>query len=57
MVLEVITEQDIAKRSYWMEEITRLSGNFGVDSERVEQEIREEIRATGLPSLMAHLRL
>ncbi|MBE2234518.1 MAG: HindIII family type II restriction endonuclease [Anaerolinea sp.] len=57
MVLEVITEQDIAKRSYWMEEITRLSGNFGVDSERVEQEIREEIRATGLPSLIAHLRL
>jgi type II restriction enzyme len=53
----VITQEDIAKRAYWIEEIIRLSGNFGVDSERVEQEIAQEIQANGMVPLIGHLRL
>ncbi len=33
MDLTVITEQEIASRRYWIDEISRLSGNFGVDSD------------------------
>lgn len=52
-----ITQDDIMKRAYWIEEIIRLSGNFGVDSERVEQEIAQEIQANGMVPLIGHLRL
>ncbi len=57
MNLTIITEQDIARRRYWIDEISRLSGNFGVDSDRVEQEISQEIETDGIAALIAHLRL
>lgn len=57
MALTVVTDDDIARRSYWIEEISRLSGNFGVDSVRVEQEIAQEIRSAGITPLLGHLRL
>ena len=44
-------------RSYWIEEISRLSGNFGVDAGRVEQGLSREIRRDGVSALLGHLRL
>lgn len=57
MITRLITEQQIEKRKYWIEEISRLSGNFGVDAERVEQEVSHEIETEGIESLLGHLRL
>ncbi len=57
MDLTVITEQEIASRRHWIDEISRLSGNFGVDSDRLEQEFAQEIETKGTASLIGHLRL
>jgi hypothetical protein len=57
MKLELLTKNQIAKREYWIEEISKISGNFGKDSEKVEQEIQKEIEDDGLDSLLGHLRL
>lgn len=57
MTLTVLTERDIDRRQYWIDEISRLSGAFGVDSERVEQEIAQEIERMGVASLLGHIRL
>lgn len=53
----VVTDREIAKRRYWIEKISRLTGGFGVDSERVEQEIALEIATGGMAVLIGHLRL
>jgi type II restriction enzyme len=55
--LEIISKYQIEKRNYWIEEISRLSGNFGVDADKIEQEITEEIQQEGIHSLLGHLRL
>jgi type II restriction enzyme len=55
--IEVITKYQKDKRNYWIEEISRLSGNFGVDAEKIEHEITEEIKQDGIHSLLGHLRL
>jgi hypothetical protein len=55
--LLVVKKQDIEHRAYWINEISRLSGNFGVDADRVEQEISQEIKSKGIAPLLAHLRL
>lgn len=57
MANEIITKYQLDKRNYWIDEISRLSGNFGVDAEKVEKEISEEIRCDGIDSLLGHLRL
>lgn len=46
MANEIITKYQLDKRNYWIDEISRLSGSFGVDAEKVEQEISEEICKT-----------
>ena len=57
MELTVITTLNKDRRSYWIEEISRLSGDFGVDSDRIQQEISEEIKRDGITPLLGHLRL
>lgn len=57
MSFEIITQRQVEKRTYWLDEIIRLSGNFGIDSQRLEREIDEEIKTEGLDSLLGHLRL
>ena len=57
MKLTVITSEDIDRRSYWIQEISRPSGDFGVDADRVEREISEEIGQDGIVPLLGHLRL
>ena len=57
MNLTVITAQDTSRRSNWIDQISRLSGDFGVDSDRVEREIAEEVSEDGIAPLLGHLRL
>ena len=53
----IIGEAAITRRAYWVEEIRKLSGNFGDDSDRLEKELSEEIKKHGIPVLVDHLRL
>ena len=57
MDLTVVTKQNAASREYWIAEISRLSGDFGVDADRVEQEMSDEIQRDGIAPLLGHLRL
>lgn len=55
--MEIITEEQVENRKYWIDNLSRLSGNFGVDAKRIEQELRQEIQDYGIVSLLGHLRL
>ena len=55
--MEIITEEQVENRKDWIDNISRLSGNFGVDAERIEQELRREVQDYGIVSLLGHLRL
>lgn len=57
MRLTIVSDQDVVKRTYWIDKISRLSGDFGVDSDRVEREIAQEIHTGGIAPLLGHLRL
>jgi uncharacterized protein (DUF2267 family) len=57
MNIEVITQEQIDSRSHWINEISRLSGNFGMNAEKVEDEISREIQSKGIDALLGHLRL
>ncbi|MFP4133629.1 MAG: HindIII family type II restriction endonuclease [Halothece sp.] len=57
MNFEIITDYQREKRNYWINEISHLSGNFGEDSQKVEQEIAQEIQSDGIETLLGHLRL
>lgn len=54
---KIISEKAIKTRTFWIEEIRKLSGNFGVDSERLEKELELEIKKAGIQTLVNHLRL
>lgn len=57
MDTRILTKAELEQRTYWVDEISRLRGDFGVDADRVEQEISKEIRDKGIASLLGHLRL
>ena len=57
MGIMLITEEQVEIRKYWIEEIGRLSGDFGIDAERVERQLSREIQVSGIHSLLGHLRL
>lgn len=57
MSLHYISAQQIETRNYWVNEISKLSGDFGVDTEKVKQELTQEIKKSGMDSLLGHLRL
>ena len=57
MDFEIVTDYQREKRNYWINEISHLSGNFGEDSQKVEQEIAQEIESDGREALLGHLRL
>lgn len=47
----------VKRRAYWVQEIRKLSGNFGADTDRLEKELRQEIKKSGATALIDHLRL
>ncbi len=54
---KIISEISIKRREYWIEEIRKLSGDFGSDTEKLESELEKEIKKNGIISLIDHLRL
>lgn len=54
---EIISEKAVTRRAYWVEEIRKISGHFGDDSEKVEREISKEITDFGNAVVLDHLRL
>ena len=55
--MEVISKAAIQRREYWIEEIKKICENFGVNSERLGNELSAEIKREGAGSLIDHLRL
>jgi len=52
-----ITDDTIARRKYWIQEIVKLSGSFGADATRAEAELNTEYARDGEQCLLDHLRL
>lgn len=55
--MKIIKKTAIQRREYWVEEIRKVSGSFGDNSERLEAELSEEIKNQGVNALIEHLRL
>jgi len=53
----IISDRAIKRRKYWVNEIMKLSGNFGDDYEKLEAELTAEIKQNGIAALIDHLRL
>jgi hypothetical protein len=54
---KIISAKAIKTRQYWIEEIRKLSLNFGNNTDKLEKELEAEIKKNGVPSLIDHLRL
>lgn len=54
---KIISKEAIKRRKYWVDEIRKLSGNFGDDSDRLETELTAEIKKHKSQVLIDHLRL
>lgn len=54
---KVISDRAIKRRTYWVNEIKKLSGNFGDDYDRLATELTEEVNKNGITALIDHLRL
>lgn len=54
---KIISDKTIIRRKYWIDEIRKLSGNFGADTDKVEKELEAEIKKNGVVALIDHLRL
>jgi type II restriction enzyme len=57
MSTPIISQAAIARRNYWIGEIVQISGNFGIDSTRVQAELSDEIQRDGSSAIIDHLRL
>ena len=55
--MSFLTEQTVRRRSLWISEIRKLSGDFVADSNRLETDLAEEFRTGGIPAICDHLRL
>ena len=50
-------KEAIKRRAYWVAELEKLSGSFGVDSAKMIAELRAEITKDGIDALADHLRV
>lgn len=53
--ISMISRSASKRRAYWVEEITKLSGKFGDDSNRLEGELSREVAKDGASSVLDHL--
>jgi len=53
----MISKSSAKRRAYWVEEISKLSGKFGDDSDRLEAELSREMVMDGARSVLDHLAL
>ena len=54
---KIISDEAIKRRQYWIDEIRKLSGNFGDDTDRLEKELEKEVNLSEITVLIDHLRL
>jgi len=54
---DIISKTAKERRTYWIEELQKLSGNFGIDTTKLEEELEKEINRFGVAALIDHLRL
>ncbi|MEM9541792.1 MAG: HindIII family type II restriction endonuclease [Cyanobacteria bacterium P01_E01_bin.42] len=54
---KILTPDTIIRRTYWIEKICKLSGDFGDNSNKLEEELNDDIQNRGIHSLINHLRL
>ena len=47
----------VSRRRHWLAEIVQLSGNFGTDSTRLQEELSSEVGQDGSQAVIDHLRL
>jgi hypothetical protein len=45
------------RRSHWVAELARLSGSFGDDSTKAQEQLRLEVKKEGCEALLEHLRI
>jgi hypothetical protein len=50
-----VNKRSLDRRAYWLSEIVSLSGKFGADSKRVENELAKEVSDEGSNALLDHL--
>ncbi|HEY9269272.1 MAG TPA: HindIII family type II restriction endonuclease [Methylotenera sp.] len=55
--MTIINKAAVDNRFFWVEEIRKLSGDFSLDSNRMESELTNEIKNKGILALLDHLRL
>lgn len=55
--LQVLSTKALSRRAHWIEEIVKISGRFGEDTNRILSELNSEIRSDGTNALVDHLRL
>lgn len=53
----LITPQTVERRSHHIGRITRSTGDFAQDADRIQLELSQEIHQDGPPALLGHLRL
>jgi hypothetical protein len=57
MTTNSLIDNAIARRKYWVDEIELVSGKFGDNADRIEQEISKEIAKENIHVVVDHLRL
>jgi len=53
---KIISDKAIENRYFWIDEIQKLSGHFGNDTEKLETALEADIKKNGIYSLIDHLR-
>ncbi len=53
----IINQDAIETRIYWVNELKKLSGNFVGDSDKLEEELNTEVNSKGINSIIDHIRL
>ena len=53
----ILDQQCLKRRRHWVNELKKISGDFGQDAARVDREIKREIAGEGLKPILDHLRL
>lgn len=54
---KIIADEAIKRRNYWVSEIANLSGNFMDDFQKLNTELRDELKKEGQQVLLDHVRL
>ncbi len=57
MNLNILTNDSVKRRNFWVEKISQISGDFGEDAERIEKELVIESENNGISTVLDHLRL